>query len=323
MPTLEDMLIVDLGLKDEIEALQKTMGKAPTPQDEATVSKDSGFNLPPQLAAHSPADQDLVSHATGIIRQQWGANLGRLREPREWLDELSANDLDSIVKQVSDHWDTVYQQCLPRLHDVVAEAVQRGMIHMPHDNQSVEHLNALGAEWLEVFGRTMMHRWVSERLLRAITNSTNSMERQSLAIVKAVEAIPDAFEMVMQPLIRRLLSFGAILQEMERHEPLVTVQKAREQQKYVIITANDTRVCEVCKYLQEIGSFWLADALDLFDNFLDAVDEEDLEAELSGDKAWLPASEILSMTKAELKAAGQIIPPFHPNCRCGVAFVRD
>jgi len=279
-----------------------------------------GPTLGPKLTLHQPADHDLVEHAVGLIRASWLADLGPLAEPRNWLDELSTKDVDSIVAQVSAHWITTFDAVKPRLLDIVAETVSRGMLHLPDDSPSFEHLNALGAKWLDTFGRTMMERWVGQRI-RHIASASMEPETQSLVIVNAIEAIPDAFTIVMQPLVRRLLAFGSMLQEIERHEPYVTVHKAREQQRYVVITAQDKKVCKVCEYISELGSFWLKDALDLFDNFMDAVDDDALAAEIVKNE-WLSEKDVVGRTRTELKGMGYIIPPFHPRCRCGIAFVQ-
>jgi hypothetical protein len=286
-------------------------------ESDSTVEK---ARVPKHLATHRPQDRDLVGYATGVIRSRWLQEAGRLIEPREWLDELSTRDVDSIIRQVTDKWDGVYEACLPMLLDIVNESVQRGMLSMPETVKSVEDLKALGAEWLNSFAKTMIRRWVGDRIRRAINGST-SLESQSLDVVKAVEQVPDAFSIVMQPMIRRLLAFGSLMQEIERHEPHVRVRKARETQRYVIVTTGDDRVCKVCEYISEIGPFWLKDALDLFDNYIEAMEEEDAFAEELLAVAWLAEDEVQGLTRTELKNLGQIVPPFHPECRCGIAFV--
>ena len=292
------------------------ISKNGTVAQKADMSKNA-----PVLTLHKPADQDLVGHATGTVRSRWLRESGSLVEPREWLDELATNDVDSIITQVEAKWDIVYTACRPLLLDVVNDTVQRGMLSMADDTPSVQHLKAVGAEWLDAFGKTMLVRWVGDRIRRAVLSS-KTLEDQSLAVVRAVESVPDAFALVMQPLVRRLLAFGAILQELERAAPHVTVHKARETQRYVIVTANDDRVCTVCEYLGEVGPFRLADALDLFDNFVEAVEEDDFTDELQSGP-WLTDQDIADKpTRTDFKAVGQIIPPFHPECRCGVAFVR-
>jgi len=99
---------------------------------------------------------------------------------------------------------------------------------------------------------------------------------------------------------------------------------------YTILLADDeigsdtgTPSCAVCNALADAGSFALRDAVMQLDQFLEAAGKPgDMDVERIGELAPFPsADEIENMGITELTQSGIMLPPFHPNCRCGIVAV--
>lgn len=81
--------------------------------------------------------------------------------------------------------------------------------------------------------------------------------------------------------------------------------------------------CAVCNAIADAGSFALRDAVAQVDQMLEAAGGPgDMDVERLGEDAPFPTeADIANMGVKDLTAAGILMPPFHPNCRCSIVEV--
>lgn len=274
-------------------------------------------------------DQDLVANAVRPLRQAWPED-----ELVDVVMRLRAAS-SPVTRVIREAWLEAFEAARPRVIAALERAAARATAHRA--GPAVGELTALAEAWLDRYGPTMFDR----RFERLVEQADDDAQ-----VVAIVSGMPAAFEQVLQPLVRRLLSFGAIAQAAEvakggwlmrqvawkypKDQPLRLPPKDQSlgQMRYAIVLADDEAgsktgkpVCAVCAYLADVGTFRLADAVQQLDAFLEEAGDGFGERGVDELSPFPRIGEIDGLGVRELTALGIMLPPFHGECRCGIALV--
>jgi hypothetical protein len=260
-------------------------------------------------------DQDLVDEAVGLLEGYWDDALAALAgDP--------AGDPAAFVKAASAAWRAAYRVERQRILDVVRAGIRRGFREDELSDDDLAMLEATAAKWLDAFGGSLVERLMAEDLEAAA--------RAGEDVMAILRRAPERFGVVMQPLLRKLLSLGAMqrlsLTVQKTLLRLAVIRSFAEgvpaSVRYEIVPQPDA--CEVCQTIADAGGFKLRDALAQFDAFMEAADEYDSEQQFADAVDLVPfpsLADVEDLSVRELTSLGHNVPPFHPHCRCGIALV--